>query len=67
MIQDEAQTRLHADFSLLETKKALAGMGPMKAPGPDGFQALFFKRTWKFTGHALHHFAKGVLNGEDFP
>lgn len=66
-ISEEDQSCLQAEYSIAETKKALNGMGSMKAPGPDGYQALFFKRTWERTSHALHHFSLGVLKGEEFP
>lgn len=53
--------------SLYETNRASKGMGLLNAPGPDGYQDLFFNRMWGLTGHALHHFAQRVLRGEDFP
>lgn len=40
-------------------------MGPLKAPGLDGFQPIFFQRTWEVTGRALHAFARKVLENED--
>lgn len=42
-------------------------MGSLKAPGPDGYQHVFFKRTWELTGTALHNFSQGVLRGELIP
>lgn len=39
----------------------------MKAPGPDGFQPIFFKRTWEITGQAVHSFVHGVLKGGEVP
>lgn len=42
-------------------------MWSLKTPGPDGFQPLFFKKTWNITGQALHNFAQDVLKGADFP
>lgn len=55
------------EYTLEETHKSLMGMGSLKAPGPDGFHALFFKKTWNLTGRALHSFAQGILQGGDFP
>lgn len=33
-------------YHLLETDLALKGIGDDKAPGLDGFNALFFKNSW---------------------
>lgn len=49
---------LEVDFSLEDTKKALMGMGSLKAPGPNGYQPIFFKSTWVVTGEALHNFSQ---------
>lgn len=37
---------LCADFSEEEISTALFQIGPIKAPGPDGFPARFFQRNW---------------------
>jgi hypothetical protein len=31
----------------IEVKDALFSMDPYKAPGPDGFQPVFFRNYWK--------------------
>jgi len=36
-----------------EVKDALFFMQSYKAPGPDGFQPLFFKHFWEKTGESL--------------
>lgn len=65
-ILEETRRELEVDYSLAETSKALKGMGSLKSPGPDGYQPLFFMKTWNLTGQDLHSFAQGVLGGGDF-
>lgn len=36
-----------------EVTKAIQAMSPYKSPGPDGFHAGFFQRTWEITGHSV--------------
>ena len=50
-----------------EIKKALFDMNPFKAPGPDGFQALFFQHYWNLAGNQLIILATKVLRGEELP
>lgn len=46
-------------------KKAFSAMGSWKAPGPDGYQPGFFKRTWETTGQSVHRFVQELLRGEE--
>lgn len=38
--------RLNAPFSAEEISDALFQIGPLKAPGPDGFPSRFYQRNW---------------------
>ncbi|CAL1412960.1 unnamed protein product [Linum trigynum] len=40
-------------FSILDIHKAVFEMKPLQAPGPDGFQALFYQKAWAVVGKAL--------------
>src|SRR4051812_47884005 len=50
-----------------ETLRALRKMGSYKAPGPDGYPAIFYKRTWNVRGKALHQFIARALEGGSIP
>jgi hypothetical protein len=45
-VTDQMNDGLCADFSDKEIADALFQIGPLKAPGPDGFPARFFQRNW---------------------
>ncbi|KAA3463879.1 reverse transcriptase [Gossypium australe] len=50
-----------------EIQIALEGMGPTKAPGADGFPALFFQRYWHIVGQDVTDYCLGILNNaQDF-
>ena len=46
IITDANNEKLCAEFSEKEISDALFQIGPLKAPGPDGFPARFFQRNW---------------------
>lgn len=65
-VDDEMNQRLTREFTAIEVSDALFQIGPLKAPGPDGFPARFFQRNWDVVKDdvlkgVLHFFATGVL------
>lgn len=44
---------LLAPFDREEVRKALFNIGDLKAPGPDGLHAIFYKRFWDLLGNDL--------------
>ncbi|KAA3477433.1 reverse transcriptase [Gossypium australe] len=66
-ISSEINTALLSTYSAEEVHKALQWMGPTKAPGCNGFPALFFQKYWHIAGKDVEAFCLGVLNeGKDF-
>lgn len=61
----EAQKSLEASYLMEEARRALMGMGLLKAPGPNRYQPFFYKNTWEITGQALYHFGQSILGGEE--
>lgn len=44
-----------------EIHRAIKNMGPFKAPGVDGFQAIFFQSQWKIMGKDFCSMIKGMF------
>ncbi|KAL9687617.1 hypothetical protein QQ045_032022 [Rhodiola kirilowii] len=55
---------LLAPFTEGEVKRALFQMHPIKAPGLDGFSALFYQSNWEVVGNDITRVALNCLNGE---
>jgi hypothetical protein len=49
-VTDEMNNSLCREFSLEEVKEALDSIGDLKAPGPDGMPAIFYKKFWHLVG-----------------
>ncbi|KAK3225196.1 hypothetical protein Dsin_005058 [Dipteronia sinensis] len=52
-------------FTCDEIKCAVFDMGPAKAPGPDGFHAVFFQKFWDIVRTKVSHTCLKVLNREE--
>ena len=48
-------------------KQALESIGDLKAPGPDGMPALFYKHFWDTVGDQVSQEVLAVLNGGAMP
>ena len=58
---------LSAEFTKEEVKAAIESIGDLKAPGPDGMSAIFFKRFWHIVGEKVTHEILQFLKGGDMP
>ncbi|XP_031127611.1 uncharacterized protein LOC116029708 [Ipomoea triloba] len=43
----------NAEFTIEEVRAALYEMRPLKAPGPDGFHAMFYQKAWPVVGKSV--------------
>ncbi|XP_051220216.1 uncharacterized protein [Lolium perenne] len=67
VVTSEMNSFLRRPFTVEEVKTALVSMGDLKAPGPDGMPAIFYKRFWELIGAKVQLEVLGVLNGGPIP
>ena len=66
-VTPEMNETLLAPFTGEEVWRALESIGDLKAPGADGFPAIFYKRFWYLIGDRVKEEVLAVLNGGDMP
>ncbi|XP_074289408.1 uncharacterized protein LOC141614562 [Silene latifolia] len=54
-------------FTMAEIENVISYMGALKAPGPDGFQALFYQKNWGLIAPSLCSMVINVLEGKGMP
>ncbi|KAL4363586.1 hypothetical protein GQ457_04G014560 [Hibiscus cannabinus] len=50
-----------------DIRRAIFGMGPLQAPGIDGFNALFFQHNWDLVGANVCHFISNIFSSGIIP
>lgn len=60
-------THLNKPFSAEEVLKAIRGMGKYKAPGPDGFQPVFYQHCWDIVGDLVVRFVLDFFRTGELP
>uniref|UniRef100_A0A8R7JXL8 Reverse transcriptase domain-containing protein n=1 Tax=Triticum urartu TaxID=4572 RepID=A0A8R7JXL8_TRIUA len=66
VVTPEMNARLIRPYSGEEVKKALESIGDLKAPGPNGMPAVFYKKFWELVGMKVQEEVL-VLNGNPMP
>ena len=61
-VTPDMQLFLSGEYNADEIKEALFQMGPTKAPGPDGMNALFYQKFWHIVGDTVVAAALDFLN-----
>ncbi|CAN1120776.1 LINE-1 retrotransposable element ORF2 protein [Linum perenne] len=56
---------LEGRFSAKEIQEAVKSMGPLKAPGKDGFGPIFYQHGWKVVGRDFVDFISRCLRSPD--
>lgn len=65
-LPSEAKHNLMQPVSKEEVYQALMGMKSYKAPGPDGFQPIFYKMFWSRVGDDVWQFVKNAFASGSF-
>jgi hypothetical protein len=55
------------EYTAEEVKEALESIGDLKAPGPDGMHAIFYKQFWETVGDTVTAKVLNVLRGGEIP
>jgi hypothetical protein len=63
----EMNESLNLPYTDEEIRVALFQMGPTKAPGPDGFPALFYQTHWEFIRIEICTAVRSFLSGDPIP
>jgi hypothetical protein len=66
-VTPEMNESLCKDFDNQEVVDALESICDLKAPGPDGMHAIFYKRFWDVVGEKVTEEVLAVLNGGPMP
>ena len=59
--------RLSKQFVPAEIEVVIQSMSALKAPGPDGFQALFYQKNWELISSSVYKMVLDVLQGKGMP
>ena len=62
----EMNQELDKEVTLDEIRSALFQMNPIKAPGPDGMNALFYQKHWDVIGQDIGKVVKDLFNNGEF-
>lgn len=63
-ISEDQNHMLTTTFTREEIFGVIRSMHPTRAPGPDGIQAIFYRKYWDIVGKDLSEFCLQFLNGE---
>ncbi|XP_074289571.1 uncharacterized protein LOC141614725 [Silene latifolia] len=70
-VRDRVTTEMNENLRVVykseEVFGALQQMNPLKAPGPDGMNALFYQTYWHIVGPSVTRLVLRILNGGESP
>lgn len=66
-VTEQMNDMLMAPFTAEEVRKAVFSIGDLKAPGPDGLHAIFYKKYWSILGNELTTKVLMTINSQQIP
>lgn len=66
-VTEDMNELLTSAYRSEEIKEALDSIGDLKAPGPDGMPAVFYKNFWDLMGEKITSEVQEILNGGQIP
>jgi hypothetical protein len=66
-VTGDMNERLISPFTAEDVKKAVFSIGDLKAPGPDGLHALFYKKFWHLVGNEITAAVLRAINERIIP
>ncbi|CAL1365946.1 unnamed protein product [Linum trigynum] len=66
-LQQEDSMALHRPYHISDIHKAIHDMKPYSAPGPDGYQAIFYQKFWPIVGKNLADMASSYFEIGEIP
>jgi hypothetical protein len=66
-VTEEMNESLIAPFTVEDVKKAVFQIGDLKAPGPDGLHAIFYKKFWNLVGDDITAAVLKAINERIIP
>ena len=63
----QMNTFLMAPYMAEDVKKAVFSIGDLKAPGPNGLHAIFFKKYWHILGEEITQEVLLAINARQIP
>lgn len=66
-LSNEDWGKLNRPYTNSDIDMVIKHMGTLKAPGPDGFQALFYQKNWNIVAPNVYAMVKSILEGKGLP